>query len=36
MKITKIYGFKKPSKEREQLILRQVHRIGEEYVALTL
>jgi hypothetical protein len=31
-----IHGFKKPSKEREQLILRQVHRIGEEYLALSL
>ena len=31
-----INGFKKPSKEREQLILQQVHRIGEEYMALAL
>lgn len=31
-----INGFKKPSKEREQMILRQVHRIGEEYMALAL
>lgn len=31
-----INGFKKPSKEREETILRQVHRIGKEYLALTL
>lgn len=31
-----INGFKKPSKEREQMILQQVHRIGEEYMALAL
>jgi len=31
-----INGFKKPSKEREQMILHQVHRIGEEYMALAL
>lgn len=31
-----INGFKKPSKEREQMILKQVHRIGEEYMALAL
>lgn len=31
-----INGFKKPSKEREQMILRQVHRIGEEYMSFAL
>lgn len=31
-----INGFKKPSKERERMILHQVHRIGEEYMALAL
>ena len=31
-----INGFKKPSKEREQMILHHVHRIGEEYMALAL
>ena len=31
-----INGFKKPSKEREQMILKQVHRIGEEYLSLAL
>ena len=31
-----INGFKKPSKEREQMILQQVHRIGQEYMALAL
>lgn len=31
-----INGFKKPSKERERLILQQVHRIGAEYMALVL
>ncbi len=31
-----INGLKKPSKEREQMILHQVHRIGEEYMELAL
>ena len=31
-----INGFKKPSQEREQMILQQIHHIGEEYLALSL
>lgn len=31
-----INGFKKPSREREQLILNQIHLIGKEYMALSL
>lgn len=31
-----INGFKKPSRECEQMILHQVHRIGEVYMALAL
>lgn len=29
-----INGFKKPSKERERMIFEQLHRIGQEYMAL--
>lgn len=29
-----INGFKKPSKEREQMIIDHLHRIGQEYMAL--
>lgn len=31
-----INGFKKPSKEREQMILENIHLIGQEYMALSL
>lgn len=31
-----INGLKKPSKEREQMILENIHRIGREYMALSL
>ncbi len=31
-----INGFKKPSKEREDMILKQIHRIGKEYMAFSL
>lgn len=31
-----INGFKKPSKERELIILQQIHRIGRECLALSL
>ena len=30
-----VNGFKKPSKEREQYILSQIHKMGEEYLGLT-
>ena len=30
-----INGFKKPSKEREQEILREIHQLGREFVAVT-
>lgn len=30
-----INGFKKPSKEREEKILQQVHKIGQEYLVAT-
>ncbi|HCC87254.1 MAG TPA: DUF2442 domain-containing protein [Prevotella sp.] len=29
-----INGFKKPSKEREKMIINHLHRIGQEYLAL--
>ena len=29
-----INGFKKPSKEREQYILSEIHKLGEQYTAL--
>lgn len=31
-----INGFKKPSKKREQMILDNIHRIGKEYIAMTI
>ena len=31
-----INGFKKPSREREQMILENIHRIGKEYMALSI
>ena len=31
-----IYGVKKPSREREQMILENIHRIGKEYMALLI
>lgn len=31
-----INGFKKPSKEREQMIQENIHRIGKEYMALSI
>lgn len=30
-----INGFKKPSQEREQQILQQIHQLGQEFVAVT-
>lgn len=29
-----INGFKKPSKEREQQVLQQIHQLGQEFVAV--
>lgn len=34
--INYINGFKKPSKEREQMILGNIHLLGQEYMALSL
>lgn len=31
-----INGVKKPSREREQMILENIHRIGKEYMALSI
>lgn len=31
-----INGFKKPSKEREEMIIKQIHRIGKEYMSVPL